>query len=463
MKKNLIVAITIFFILISTNIMVVYAEKSDINDLNISIISSLNNPPNPASNPNPLNNSINIDININLSWVGSDPDSQDILTYNIFFGVTPNPLNVEIVFPLTDYNPGILTYNIQYYWRIDTYDGQGGATTGPIWSFTTKDDTPPYIPSNPNPLNNSVDVNIFSNISWVGGDSDGDVVTYDVYFGILSNPPLVESDLENLTFNPSILNYNTQYYWRIDARDSYGYSTTGPIWSFTTKENPPPNIPFNPIPENRSTNIHIDSILSWSGGDPDGDNVTYDVYFGENESPVKIINNQTENYYQTNIMNVTTTYYWKIVSWDSFGKSANSPIWNFKTSIYENNPPEKPSTPEGPPTGKPGISYSYSSSSTDSNGEPIFYMFDWDDGTLSEWIGPFDSGQSITTSHTWNNKGSYAIKVKAKDIYGGESFWSDPLTITMPKSNKFNNILVDIILRNWNIYFYTPSCRIGSS
>jgi hypothetical protein len=448
MKKNIIGAIIIFLILISTNILVVYAEKSDNNDLKISIIKKVNNlndPPNPASNPNPLNNSINVDININLSWMGSDPDSQDILTYNIFFGVTTNPPNVEIVFPLTEFNPGILIYATQYYWRIDTYDGQGGATTGSLWTFTTKDDTPPYIPSNPSPLNNSVDVDVFSNlswvgVSWVGGDPDGDNVTYDVYFGILSNPPLVESDLENLTFTPGILTYNTQYYWRIDAWDTYGYSTTGPLWTFTT-------------PENKSTNIHIDSILSWSGGDPDGDNVTYDVYFGENENPVKIISNQTENYYQTNVMNITTTYYWMIVSWDSLGKSTKGPLWNFKTSIYENNPPEKPSTPEGTPTGKPGISYSYSSSSTDSNGEPIFYMFDWDDGTLSEWIGPFDSGQTITTSHTWNNKGSYAIKVKAKDIYGGESFWSDPLTITMPKSNKFNNILVEIILRNWDIYW----------
>jgi hypothetical protein len=65
-------------------------------------------------------------------------------------------------------------------------------------------------------------------------------------------------------------------------------------------------------------------------------------------------------------------------------------------------------------------------------------MFDWDDGTRMEWIGPFNSGQTVTVSHTWRDQGSYAIKVKAKDIYGGESFWSDPLAISIPKKRNLN-------------------------
>ena len=262
---------------------------------------------------------------------------------------------------------------------------------------------------------------------------------------------------ENLSYYPGILGYNTQYFWRIDAWDTYGYSTTGPTWTFTTKENPPPIIPYNPIPENGSTNIYIDAILSWTGGDPDDDNVTYDVYFGSNQNPIKIISNQTINYYEPEEMETTTMYYWRIISWDSYNKSSVSPLWNFKTSIYTNNPPDKPNKPNGPTTGKPGISYSYSSSTTDSNGEPIFYMFDWDDGTHVEWIGPFNSDQTVTLSHTWSDKGSYAVKVKAKDIYGGESFWSDPLSISMPKYKKFNHNLIDFNLKNLNIYWFIRS------
>jgi len=55
-------------------------------------------------------------------------------------------------------------------------------------------------------------------------------------------------------------------------------------------------------------------------------------------------------------------------------------------------------------------------------------MWDWGDGSYSAWLGPFDSGEVISASHAWS-KGSYNIKVKAKDVLGAESNWSDPLIL----------------------------------
>ncbi|OYT28211.1 hypothetical protein B6U98_05350, partial [Thermoplasmatales archaeon ex4572_165] len=261
----------------------------------------------------------------------------------------------------------------------------------------------------------------------------------------------------NTSYNPGTLEYNTQYHWRIDAWDNYGYSTTGDTWTFTTVDNSPPNIPSNPQPENSSTNIYIDSILCWDGGDPDGDNVSYDVYFGLDNDPPLVSHNQIATSYQPDMMNITTEYYWRVIAYDDQGHNSSGPLWGFKTSIYTNNPPEKPEKPSGPTSGRTGVSYSFSSSTIDSNGEPVFYMFDWDDGSTNEWVGPYDSGQTITLSHVWDEKGSYAIKVKAKDIYGGESFWSDPLQISLPKSKEqhrfwFLSFILDILSeRNLNI------------
>ena len=59
---------------------------------------------------------------------------------------------------------------------------------------------------------------------------------------------------------------------------------------------------------------------------------------------------------------------------------------------------------------------------------------------LVEWIGPFESGESITTSHIWESEDSYSIQVKSRDIYGSESEWSDPLTVTMPRTKIFNQL-----------------------
>ena len=53
--------------------------------------------------------------------------------------------------------------------------------------------------------------------------------------------------------------------------------------------------------------------------------------------------------------------------------------------------------------------------------------------------GPFESGEVINVSHIWTSKGEYNIRVKAKDIEEYESEWSDPLTVSMPKS--YNQLL----------------------
>jgi hypothetical protein len=97
-----------------------------------------------------------------------------------------------------------------------------------------------------------------------------------------------------------------------------------------------------------------------------------------------------------------------------------------------NNPPEKPATPTGPASGKPGTPYLYSTTTTDPDGDLVSYMWDWGDGTMSSWLGPFASGATATATHSWTEQGSYQIKVKAKDTFGAESDWSDTLPITMP-------------------------------
>ena len=97
-----------------------------------------------------------------------------------------------------------------------------------------------------------------------------------------------------------------------------------------------------------------------------------------------------------------------------------------------NQPPEKPSTPIGPTSGKVGVECTYTSQTTDPNGDHILYLFDWDDGTDSGWIQPnLGQGQA---SHTWTKSGDYEVKVKARDIYHDESEWSDPLHVSMPKN-----------------------------
>ena len=93
---------------------------------------------------------------------------------------------------------------------------------------------PPYVPHDPIPPDGDTDVVIGIDLRWTGGDPDGDLVTYDVYFNTSSPPSQVAWNQSGVTYDPGLLDYETTYYWRIVAWDDFGASTEGPIWSFTT-------------------------------------------------------------------------------------------------------------------------------------------------------------------------------------------------------------------------------------
>jgi len=98
-----------------------------------------------------------------------------------------------------------------------------------------------------------------------------------------------------------------------------------------TFQNNPPYEPSNPVPNNGAIDVSIDIDLSWTGGDPDGDDVLYDVYFGDYSPPPKVVTKQSDTTYDPGILKSATTYYWKIISWDNQGSSTEGPIWDFPT------------------------------------------------------------------------------------------------------------------------------------
>ncbi|MCD4735679.1 MAG: hypothetical protein K8R53_06515, partial [Bacteroidales bacterium] len=94
---------------------------------------------------------------------------------------------------------------------------------------------PPNIPTNPSPSNGAININIDTTLTWSCSDPENDPLIYDVYFGIINPPPLVNTGQTDTIFDPGILAYDTTYYWKIIANDNHGNSTEGPIWSFQTK------------------------------------------------------------------------------------------------------------------------------------------------------------------------------------------------------------------------------------
>jgi len=115
----------------------------------------------------------------------------------------------------------------------------------------------------------------------------------------------------------------------------------------------------------------------------------------------------------------------------------------------DSNGNEQPNKPiiNGPNTGKTSETYDYSISSTNPNGDDVFYNIDWGDAINTGWIGPYSSGRYVTVNHNWSVDGTYLLKVKSKDIYDEESEWAT-LEISMPKQNKiyhiYDNVTIEI-------------------
>lgn len=223
-------------------------------------------------------------------------------------------------------------------------------------------------------------------------------------------------------------------------------------------ENNAPEIPNQPNgPSEGSTNINY--VFTTNTTDLDENNVKYGWdWDGDNA-----VDEWTDFYesgeyiYVSHIYSQPGTYNIKVKAQDTKGaKSSFSP--SHTINIVDNTAPTKPLTPAGSLRGRPGVSYSYSSFADDAENDRIYYLFDWDDGSDSGWVGPYNSGDTVSVSHIWDAKGTYSVKVKAKDdpnedgdlSDGMESVWSDPLPISMPKaktSNFFQSLLSFLKIR----------------
>ncbi len=84
---------------------------------------------------------------------------------------------------------------------------------------------------------------------------------------------------------------------------------------------------------------------------------------------------------------------------------------------------QAPTTPEikGPERGRVNITYLFTVDNVeDPEGDDIYYQFQFGDGTITPWIGPFISGEDIKIplEHAWKKPGDYTVHVQAKDMRG---------------------------------------------
>jgi parallel beta-helix repeat protein len=306
---------------------------------------------------------------------------------------------------------------------------------------------PPNQPSNPSPENGSTNVDVNADLYWKGGDPDpGDIVTYDVYFGDNSPPPLVENNQSDTSYDPKTMNYNTSYYWKIIAWDNLGASNESPIWNFftLTTHNNPPSIPNKPNGTEFGF-IYISYNYSSFSSDPESDNVSYGWDWDGDLSV-----DEWSDWYPSNdtcilshIWNTPGKFKISVKAKDNHYAESDWSTSLTVTIVVENHPPNAPKI-DGLTSGKKGIEYEYILNATDPDGNNIKYFIDWDDGNTA-WTNYYESGTEIKLKHTWNKMGTYTIRTKAKDIFDEESEW-ETLKVIMPKNQ---NMWIHMLSRSF--------------
>ena len=179
--------------------------------------------------------------------------------------------------------------------------------------------------------------------------------------------------------------------------------------------NEPPTLPANPIPADQAINQDIERVLTWTGGDPDGGTVTYDVYLEADDSTPDILvaAGQLDTLYDPGTLLPQTQYYWQIVAEDEQGAITEGPIWQFST---ESGLALILATPQ-----LNDFTVTVDGVVTTTNGTITQLHWQWGDGNSDD--------QWFPASHTYALTGTFPITATAYDDLGHSTWQTTTITI----------------------------------
>jgi len=191
-------------------------------------------PPKTAYSPVPADSSENVALDATLSWT----PGFGAKLHTVYFGYDYDQVKDASGGASqggATYTPSQLEPGKVYYWRIDEFDAVD-TYKGDVWSFST-----PGAVGSLNPANGAVDVNQDLTIEWLAAD---DAASHDVYLGKDKETVRVADkgspeykgtmNLGTEMYDAGSLEWDTTYYWRVDAVKADGSVQKGLIWNFTT-------------------------------------------------------------------------------------------------------------------------------------------------------------------------------------------------------------------------------------
>jgi len=164
----------------------------------------------------------------------------------------------------------------------------------------------------------------------------------------------------------------------------------------------------------------------------------WDAIFGEQLPTIGMANHDSkeDNLYLINRSCMRWVYY-------------ETNLFGDPTLAFYSYRPETPDKPDGPDKGTIEEYYQYQTSTSDPNNDLVYYQWDIGSGEPLDWMGPFAPGDVCVVNYTWNEKGTYSVRVRAKDEHGYHSAWSDPLEVSMPYTKQDQKPFLKMIMQEW--------------
>jgi len=297
-----------------------------------------------AFGPDPEDGALHEDTWATLSWkagdfavshdvyLGDNFDDVDNGTGDTFQG-NQEGLFYVAGFPGFAYPDGLVP-GTTYYWRIDEVNeaDPNSPWKGPVWSFSI----PPKTAYNPEPADGTevTDPNSVT-LSWTPGFG---AILHTVYSGDdydQVNDATGGAPVGIAIYNPGPLERERVYYWRVDEFDAIE-TYKGDVWSFTT-----PGAVGNPQPAYGATDVQLNVTLSWTSADSAA---SHELYFGTDKEAVRNADTVSPEYkgskaldienHDPGLLDVDTTYYWRVDEVDAQGNTAKGPIWIFTTGEF---------------------------------------------------------------------------------------------------------------------------------
>lgn len=120
--------------------------------------------------------------------------------------------------------------------------------------------------------------------------------------------------------------------------DEGGASDSSAVILDVRATNDPPNVPAYIAPADSTEGLESPVTLSWTGDDPEGDEVSFEVRVGTTQAGLQPIATGVQSPYLAQGLGPATTYFWQIVSIDGAGARTEGAIRRFVTGPDEKAP-----------------------------------------------------------------------------------------------------------------------------